>query len=215
VAVTVSMEIPIFYFSEQILNRFSPFTLLVVAHVAYAVRVFGYTLITASWQVLLLEPLHGVTYACYAMSSVTILARFAPANLQSSTQGVKSVAGRLGSLTGSIFGGWVMQKYGASAMYRGGGTAVIVSAVAVLCFHKFVQSVSGDAKGAENTMLGVGATDSESVDSPELDEAFTVELDDSVAIEADAAVEVVEIRENNTAAAGYGNRRRASYDEFS
>jgi hypothetical protein len=88
------MEIPIFYFSERILNKTSSFTLLMVAHVAYSVRVFGYTLITAPWQVLLLEPLHGVTYACYALSSVTLLARFAPAHLQSSTQGVKAVAGR-------------------------------------------------------------------------------------------------------------------------
>ena len=45
VAVTVSFEIPIFYFSPWILARVSKKTLFVIAHLSYAVRVVGYTLV--------------------------------------------------------------------------------------------------------------------------------------------------------------------------
>lgn len=133
VVVTVVFEIPLFYFSESVLNRFTHLQLLMLAHVAYVVRVLGYSLVTAPWMVLLVEPLHGVTYAFYQLSTVFLLARMAPAGLENSVQGLRSVVARLGGLTGSICGGIVLERFGAVVLYRSAAALVTVVGLIYFC----------------------------------------------------------------------------------
>eukprot|EP00944_MAST-04C_sp_MAST-4C-sp1_P013119 g13119.t1 len=55
VLITVLFEIPIFYYSDYVVECFSNRTLMGIAHLAYVVRVVGYTVIPNPWWLLMLE----------------------------------------------------------------------------------------------------------------------------------------------------------------
>ena len=93
VVMTVLFEIPLFAMSDKIMSRFTTTQLMVVAHLAYVLRVFGYTWIptTMPYLILLLEPLHGVTYALKQMVSVTVLARMSKPGFKNSESGIRTL----------------------------------------------------------------------------------------------------------------------------
>jgi hypothetical protein len=86
VSVTVMFEIPIFQVAPWLLERVGAGPLQLVAGLSYIVRVLGYTLIPKSplYLVLLVEPLHGVTYACSQTSSVDFVAQLVPKGSEAS-----------------------------------------------------------------------------------------------------------------------------------
>jgi predicted MFS family arabinose efflux permease len=132
VAVTVSFEIPLFYMGAWLHRALSGTSMLLVAMACYCSRVYYYTLVGKehAWYVLLLEPLHGVTYALSASASVSEMSRLAPPHLQATGQSFLSVARMIGSVIGTVGGGYVMQHHGSLVLYR--GAAVIVAVAAVL-----------------------------------------------------------------------------------
>ena len=77
VLVTVLFEIPLFRYSEHVMSMFSVHALLVIAMFSYCTRVFAYTIFEEPWMVLLVEPLHGVTFACAQLASVQYCAQIA------------------------------------------------------------------------------------------------------------------------------------------
>ena len=154
VLITVLFEIPIFYYSDHVVEYFSNRTLMGIAHVAYVVRVVGYTVIPNPWWLLMLEvstkkkkrfpltstlktnqfvaspllkPLHGVTYACFQLSSVAIASHLAPGHLQSTAQGLRSAFLNFGAAVGYIFGGYIMQYYESNTLYRSMAGIVFVA----------------------------------------------------------------------------------------
>ena len=132
VVMTCAFEIPLFKVGASLLRRFTPTQLMIGAHAAYVLRVFGYTFVPADMPglVLLLEPCHGVTYALYQLTSVTTLGRLAPRGIENSVQGVRSTVSSLGALTGSIVGGAVLQHAGPEVLYRGAGVMVLLAGLA-------------------------------------------------------------------------------------
>jgi MFS family permease len=118
VLITVLFEIPIFYYSDYIVKFFPNHVLMGIAHVAYVIRVVGYTIVPNPWWLLLLEPLHGVTYACFQLSSVAIASNLATTKLQSTAQGLRSACLNLGAAVGYIIGGYIMQNYDSNTLYR-------------------------------------------------------------------------------------------------
>ena len=70
VLLTVSFEIPIFRLAPRLLERLGSGKLLLVASTCYIVRAVGYSCIPKGHilYVLVLEPLHGITYACSQVS---------------------------------------------------------------------------------------------------------------------------------------------------
>eukprot|EP00804_Cyclotella_cryptica_P029631 CCRYP_019054-RA/>CCRYP_019054-RA protein AED:0.16 eAED:0.16 QI:0/0/0/1/1/1/2/0/412 len=77
VVFTVILELPLFYSSPVLLKRYGPGKLLLLAGTAYVIRVIGYTVIPEGkmWIILILEILHGVSYACSKTGSVEFIAR--------------------------------------------------------------------------------------------------------------------------------------------
>ena len=132
VGVTVLLEIPIFYWSEDVLKRVSNDALFLTAMVAYAARVYGYTLLTPAtvhW-VLALELLHGITFACMWIAAVEYVKVLSPPAWVATGQLLLSaLKGCLGGGAGAVVGGWAYTKYGGVWMYR---VAALVMAAAVV-----------------------------------------------------------------------------------
>jgi len=80
VVLTVIFEIPIFQVAPALLSKFGSTKLLLLACLCYSTRVVGYSLVPTGspWFVLLLEPLHGVTYGCATVSAANFVAKIMP-----------------------------------------------------------------------------------------------------------------------------------------
>lgn len=120
VALTVMFEIPIFHVAPMLLQRYGPGRLLQVANFAYVTRVIGYTFVPSGHAsyVVLLEPLHGVTYACFQTSAVELIAQIMPTGYEATGQGLWALWKGMGSVAGLLLGGMLQDRLGARAMYR-------------------------------------------------------------------------------------------------
>ena len=151
VVMTVLFEIPLFAMSDKIMKKFSTTQLMVVAHLAYGLRVFGYTWIPSEmpYLILLLEPLHGVTFALKQLVSVTVVARIAKPGFKNSAQGVVTTVVSLGGLTGSVVGGFVLKYQGPTVLYRGAGGLVLLAGALYVLSDKWCGRDGNDVSGQE------------------------------------------------------------------
>jgi len=150
--VTVLFEIPIFQYGDFLLKNLGSGKMLIIACLAYVTRVFGYTLIPRNHiaLVLLLEPLHGVTYAFSQLSVVEFFARHTPPGYEARGQGILSLVRGLASFIGLSVGGWSEQTYGPVIMYRGFATAVSFAILQFFVSEKFANKTSTIIKNADH-----------------------------------------------------------------
>jgi len=73
VLVTVIFEVPIFHYAGTLERRIGYIKMLMISMLSYSTRVIGYTLVPEAWMILLLEPLHGVTYALGKTASISFV----------------------------------------------------------------------------------------------------------------------------------------------
>jgi len=146
VVVTVMFEIPLFHFSDRIMKRTGPGNLQAVAMLAYATRVIGYTLVPSAWMVLLLEPLHGVTYALGKTASIEHVRLTADGVVGQSV--MNAIRNNLGPVAGLLLAGIIGEEYGEAAVYRIFGGFV----AAVMVAFKAVEWCSEERRGNEETL---------------------------------------------------------------
>eukprot|EP00437_Effrenium_voratum_P038486 CAMPEP_0181469960 /NCGR_PEP_ID=MMETSP1110-20121109/38298_1 /TAXON_ID=174948 /ORGANISM="Symbiodinium sp., Strain CCMP421" /LENGTH=344 /DNA_ID=CAMNT_0023594903 /DNA_START=311 /DNA_END=1342 /DNA_ORIENTATION=- len=119
VTVTVLFEVPIFAYSEWIVPKLGPTKLIAIAMIGFIVRVFGYTIVPSAGWIMVLEPLHGVTYSCFTLATVHYLNDHVPMHMISTAQGFMSSVSAVGSAAGALMGGWIMdRKDGGLLMFR-------------------------------------------------------------------------------------------------
>lgn len=122
-----------------------------ISALAYTTRVVGYTLVPNEWLVLVLEPLHGVTFACLKTAQVEYVAAVTPQGLDATGQIIMSTITSLGgSLVGTAVGGYVEHTYGSTILYR--GAALIVACV----FMVYGTLVSGEHAATSMKSTAVG-----------------------------------------------------------
>eukprot|EP01084_Bolivina_argentea_P166590 289199_1 len=116
-------EVPIFYWSKWLLDKIGIIGLLSIAHVAYVVRCVAYTMLPQtryySWFILLIEPLHGLTYGGMWIASVEYGSKLAPKSMQGTMLGM--IAGLYQGLAvcfGTVIGGVIYHHFGPVFMYR-------------------------------------------------------------------------------------------------
>ena len=121
VALTVMFEVPIFHVAPALLRKYGAGWLLLAANVAFVIRIVGYTIIPVDghiFWVLLLEPLHGVTYACSQTAVVDYVAERMPRGAEASGQGIVNFVRGSGSVIGLCLGGIIQDTLGPRMMYR-------------------------------------------------------------------------------------------------
>lgn len=127
VVVTVIFEIPFFQYSHVLQQHLGRSGLMTVAMIAYGTRVIGYTLVPNGWWVLLLEPLHGVTYSCAQLAAVDFASEFCPTGLEASSQTlIGTLRYGVGYVIGNAIAGYIEERFGADTLYRGAGMTVLL-----------------------------------------------------------------------------------------
>ncbi|CAE7501180.1 MFSD6, partial [Symbiodinium sp. CCMP2456] len=152
VTVTVLFEIPIFAVSEKIVPKLGPTVLIAIAMASFVVRVLGYTIVPGAAWLLLLEPLHGVTYSCFTLATVHYLNEHVPMHMISTAQGFMSSITACGSAFGAVLGGWLMDlPNGGLILFR--SDTVIMSLVLVLFLASQKKSLKSAATKKETQQL--------------------------------------------------------------
>jgi len=137
ITLTVTMEIPFFFFAKQLLNRLGIRLMFVTALSAYTIRVFAYTQLTNPWWVLPVELMHGVTFSMAWAAGVSYAVQIAPAELLATAQGLwNGVLGGLGPAVGRLIGGFVYDIYGPKILFGSFGGIMIVNLIIFLLTHK-------------------------------------------------------------------------------
>ena len=163
VVVTVAFEVPFFQVGSQITKLLGGDLMLVLGLLAYASRVVLYTLVPADsiGLLLLIEPLHGVTYSLNQLSSVLHVTAMAPAGKEKVAQGTLSSIKALGTATGALLGALAMERFGPVAVYRGAGAIVfaqtVLFAAMTRCFRPRPEApryarLQGPSDAAQGTM---------------------------------------------------------------
>jgi len=129
VAVTVIIEIPLFYYGQVFLKSFGRDLMMGIALGAYIVRVFGYTLLTpeTKWWIIPLEILHGAGFSNVWLVAIDYSSSIVPRGWCSTMQTfLRSLYLSVGAGCGAVGGGYLMQNYGACFMYKSYGILVAV-----------------------------------------------------------------------------------------
>ena len=152
VSMTVAVEIPFMNYSAKLHANFTDAQLFTAAALGWSVRVVGYSLLTNPWYVLLLEPLHGFSFALLWLSSVHFFSDAFPQDLSSTAFGVlhASVFG-FGPVFGNIIGGYLYDALGPRQMYR---VASVLMLVMLVAFWYLLKTAPEDEESKKEDTTG-------------------------------------------------------------
>lgn len=85
-SIQVSTEIPTFYFSQKLTKRFGSRVLISFSLVAYILRFALYVIADKAIYIVLIESLHGLSFALFHVSAIIYVASLAPPGLETTAQ---------------------------------------------------------------------------------------------------------------------------------
>ena len=146
---TVS-ELPAYWYFKFLSVKIGTRGVLYVTAACYIIRALVYSQVTVAWPVLLIEPLHGLTFALLFSNVVVIAAEVAPPGLEGTAQGVlaRGVFEGLGGLAGSVVGGLLFDR---SPGLLFGSLVVLVSAM--VCIMLAADAVRSRARAKPKASL--------------------------------------------------------------
>ena len=124
-------ELPVMAGSAWLLRKAGPARLLMIAFLAYTVRMFLYSIAQAPEWVLAINSMGGVSFALYWISSVTYANQLAPAGLKATSQGMLATLTNLAGILSLAVAGWLFDLRGPSGMFQ---VMAIVCATALTVF---------------------------------------------------------------------------------
>ena len=139
--VATASEIPALFFGNWFLRRFGARGLLIIAMMTIGLRLISYSLTTLPWVVLLIQLVHGLTFAIILLAGVSYADQIAPAGMKATTQGMfTSTLLGFGAATGGLLGGMLMDHFSSAGMYGIVGAIVLTSlAIFLLVERKVIQ----------------------------------------------------------------------------
>jgi PPP family 3-phenylpropionic acid transporter len=119
-------ELVFFFFTDRWLRRWGVRPLLSAAMLATALRLLAYSATDVPWLILVIQLLHGPSFAMMWTAGVSYAGRLAPSGLGATAQGLfTGVNFGLAGGAGALVGGYLYEHWGSAAMYRWAGTAVL------------------------------------------------------------------------------------------
>lgn len=120
-------EIPIWFFSDRLLDRWGTRGVLTMSLLACGAQAFALSFIRTPWLVLPIQLLHGPSFSAMWAAGVTYASQNAPSGMGATAQGVfTGVAMGLRSALGAFIGGYLYDSVGVVMMFRVGGLCALV-----------------------------------------------------------------------------------------
>lgn len=130
-------ELPVLFFSDQLLVRFKPHGLLIIAMVATILRLFLYAIFDSSAGILVFQLINGVTFSALWVAGVSYANENAPVGLSATAQGVFSaMLFGFGSAGGGYLSALLFEKVGGAQMYAIFGMMMLVTLVTYVLLER-------------------------------------------------------------------------------
>ncbi|HKG53284.1 MAG TPA: major facilitator superfamily domain-containing protein 6 [Anaerolineales bacterium] len=139
-ALTISTltEMPIFFFGDRLVKRFTAYGLLTLALVMVAVRSLLLAAVSTPLMVLVLQAFGGMIFPAMWLAGVSYADENAPAGLKSSAQGLfGAMSFGFGSAVGGFMGGLLLESVGGRGMFLIFGVIVLVGLVIAEAIRRF------------------------------------------------------------------------------
>ena len=118
-ALAAVSELPVMVFSAVMLRRIGAEGLLVMAFLVFILRWLLYSVIDVPLWALLVQLLHGLSFAAFLVGGVTFVSERTPPGLSATAQAIYSTATfGLASITGSLIGGYLYDNVGMQNFFR-------------------------------------------------------------------------------------------------
>ncbi len=112
-------EVPVMIYSGAIMRRISAKGLLKIAFLTYALRWLFFSFITTPTWALLVQLMHGLSFAAFLVGGVTYINSWTPEGLGTTAQSIfNTLSFGLASIVGSLLGGYFYDIVGLMAMFR-------------------------------------------------------------------------------------------------
>ncbi len=128
-------EIPVLFFGNRLLQRFTANGLLLLAMIITGLRLVALALVRTPDAALLLQLINGLTYPAMWIAGVAYADQYAPPGMRSTAQGLfGAMVFGLGAAVGGFVGGPLLENWGGQAMFLIYGVIVlaVVAVVALL-----------------------------------------------------------------------------------
>lgn len=129
VALTIATltEIPIFFFGDRLVKRFSAYGLFMIALVLIGIRSLLYAIASTTWVVWIVQIFGGMIFPAMWVAGVSYADKNAPAGLKSTAQGVfGAVTFGFGSAVSGFLGGVMLENLGGRGMFLVFGIIILV-----------------------------------------------------------------------------------------
>ncbi|MEZ4770798.1 MAG: major facilitator superfamily domain-containing protein 6 [Caldilineales bacterium] len=132
-------ELAVFALSGRMLERWGTGRMLGASIVAMVIRMLAYSVVATPWAVLVIQLLHGFTFAALWTAGVSYANSAAPRGMGATAQGVFSgVTMGLAAATGALVGGWLYQGVGAVMMFRWAGIGIALALLAAAMASRYL-----------------------------------------------------------------------------
>ena len=126
IAVAALSELPIFFFSNLILHRWSPRGLIGIAFGALVVRLLLISVMHDPWIAVAIQLLHGLSFSAIWTAGVSYVSEIAPPGLGASAQSLfGATLFSLSGILGAYGGGLIYQQWGAAILFQAAAVFVV------------------------------------------------------------------------------------------
>jgi oligosaccharide:H+ symporter len=130
-------ELPVLFFSSRLLRRWNAQQLLGAALLIVVIRTLAYSFVVVPWLVLLIQLLHGPSFALMWVAGVSYVNKIAPSGLEATAQGLFSgVMLGVGSAIGAFLGGFLYEYVGIVSMFRVASIIALIGVVFMFLVEK-------------------------------------------------------------------------------
>jgi len=166
------LEVPLLFFSARLIKRFKITNLVLLCACVYTLEMSLYATCRASWQILLVKCLHGLSYGLYLGCMVQYLHKLAPKGLSATVQTLSGVSTGLAGILGNLAGGAIINAFGVRVFFRGGGIMIFLSLAGYFIWLRTHKDASGDNRGDSGDSYGVAldnCCEATTYDAPDAD----------------------------------------------
>ncbi|KAF4143611.1 MFS_1 like family [Phytophthora infestans] len=129
IATETISELPLFFFSNKIFERFGTPNCIIFSIVAYGIRMIVYTYAHNPWVWLPFEVLHGMTFGLLWAAFTNYIFQSSPEGTEGTMIGLLTAVQRgMGAACSTLMGGYMYEHFGGRAMWGTGAFVVFPAA---------------------------------------------------------------------------------------
>ncbi len=139
-------ELPIFFFGDRLVRRFTSRGLFLIGVILLGVRSIGYAMLSTPMMVWGLQIVSGMIFPAMWLAGVSYADENAPAGLKSTAQGLfGAVTFGIGSSVGGFIGGVLLESIGGRSMFFVFGVVILIGLLLVEGINRIFPAKEGSS----------------------------------------------------------------------